>query len=128
MNAVIYAFDVGSTRTRKGVNGGSRFAWARKRPGSPIEGNDSKADLVCELREELSRGVKIALGIESPLFIPIPKQSEHLSKGRMNEGNRSFAAPVGLAVTNEPPRVYRRLQSVRGWSHGQATPVSFRRT
>jgi len=93
-----------------------------------IEGNDSKADLVCELREELSRGVKIALGIESPLFIPIPKQSEHLSKGRMNEGNRSFAAPVGLAVTNEPPRVYRRLQSVRGWSHGQATPVSFRRT
>jgi len=27
-----------------------------------IEGNDSKADLVCELREELSRGVKIALG------------------------------------------------------------------
>lgn len=99
MNETIYAFDVGSTRVRPGPKGRLRFAWARKRPGEPIEGNDSITDLVWELKGELGRGEKVALGIESPLFIPIPKSSEHLSKGRRNEGNRSFAAPVGLAVT-----------------------------
>lgn len=43
--------------------------------------------------------MSIALGFESPLFMPIPRSSAELSRGRHCEGNRSMFAPVGGYVT-----------------------------
>lgn len=78
-----------------------KFAWARVEPGSgsPIA-SVSVDDLVTQLRKDGSTdGISIALGFESPLFLPVPADSGSLSRGRCGEGNRSMFAPAGAAVT-----------------------------
>ena len=41
---------------------------------------------------------RISFGIEAPLFIPIPKFANHLSRGRIAEENRSCFAQAGAYV------------------------------
>jgi len=43
--------------------------------------------------------MSIALGFESPLFMPVPAGSAGLNRGRQGEGNRSMFAPAGASVT-----------------------------
>lgn len=92
MNRVIYACDVGSIPS-------GTFAWARVASGggNPIASAHID-DLVMRLRQDMRTGVSIALGFESPLFMPIPKDSADLCRGRAGEGNRSMFAPAGAAV------------------------------
>ncbi len=96
MKRVIYACDVGSVRA-------GSFAWARIEPGpgsSVPETSSSIDDLIARLRQDLcTEGVSIALGLESPLFMPVPGESGSLCRGRGGEGNRSMFAPAGAAVT-----------------------------
>jgi len=75
---------------------------ASERHVSASTQNQARAALVCLYREVLQRDVPWLANIDR-------------AKGPQR-------------IRSEPPRVYRRLQSVRGWSHGQATPVSFRST
>lgn len=56
-------------------------------------------ELATAIAADLRRGRSVALGFEAPLTIPVPEDHRRLSFGRSNEGNRSFAAPPGLAVT-----------------------------
>src|SRR5258708_2516814 len=89
---VIFAFDVGSTR--------SRFGWARIEPDtdSDMVGSTDIDQLAAWIGRDLKRNYSVALGIEAPLFLPEPNNAADLSRSRNGEGNRSFAAPPGLAV------------------------------
>lgn len=96
---VIYACDVGTTRSGRN---GPAFAWAKILPQEhPIRVRVSQdiEHLVTDIATEIQEGKSVALGFEAPLFIPIPTNVENLCRGREGEGNRSFAAPAGLAVT-----------------------------
>lgn len=93
-NRCVYACDVGSTRRE-------RFAWVRLDPkssGPSLVGSTNIEGLTDSLEADLNAGASIALGFESPLFVPVPDSAADLSRGRAGEGARSFAAPVGLAV------------------------------
>ncbi|MBD3400919.1 MAG: hypothetical protein GF399_11410 [Candidatus Coatesbacteria bacterium] len=79
--------DVGSTR-------GGNFAWARLENGWVVGGT-----AIDRLRAQLSRaceeGRPVALGLECPLWLPVPTAESCLSRGREGEGNRSCFAPAG---------------------------------
>jgi hypothetical protein len=100
MQQVIYACDIGSTIPSRRTNTAS-FAWVRLDPqqADAIIGCSDMTLLVKHLQRDLQDQVSIALGIEAPLFIPVPQAAAGLSRSRIGEGNRSFAAPTGLAVT-----------------------------
>ncbi len=51
--------------------------------------------LVKNLSDDIENGKSIALGFEAPLFMSVPDQSDDLSRGRGNEGNRAMFAPAG---------------------------------
>ncbi len=100
MKRVIYTCDVGSTRYQK-KGRSPAFAWARLLPNKgikSIQGSSDIEQLVRRLELDIKEGRSVALGFETPLFIPVPESSRDLSKGREGEGNRSFASTVGLAV------------------------------
>lgn len=94
MNRVIYACDIGSIRA-------GHFAWARVVPGQGTPHVSRSIDhLVTQLSEDAYEGSKsIAIGFESPPFMPVPAGSASLGHGRENEGNRSMFAAVGASVT-----------------------------
>lgn len=94
---VVYAMDVGSTRPSKAAPKGA-FGWAR------ASGEKEKPDLrvgtritemLDALAEDASRGAVITLGVEAPLWLPIPSEEPRLSEGRAAERSRSCFAPAG---------------------------------
>jgi hypothetical protein len=99
-NRSIYAVDVGTTRN--GRAGGPAFAWAcvGKAPlGNGVACSSAIEQLAVEIERDLLAGRSVALGFESPLFIPVPADPTRLSSGREGDGARSWSAPAGLAVT-----------------------------
>lgn len=89
----IYACDVGSCR-----NG--NFAWARIRPeraSQPISSPDIE-ELIATLQGDLTEGLSIALGFESPLFVPVPTEPNDIGRSRAGEGNRPFSAGAGASA------------------------------
>ena len=93
MSRAIYACDVGSVQA-------GTFAWARVGPGLGNPKVSASIDgLVTQLRQDVETdGMSVALGFESPLFMPVPKFSDNLCRGRDGEGNRSMFAPPGATV------------------------------
>ena len=69
---IIYAVNVGSTRMRPPA-----FGWARLRSDAPgaVRGGVGVDDLVVGVRGDLVHGRSVALGLEAPLFIPVPEAS-----------------------------------------------------
>lgn len=94
MSRVIYACDIGSVIRKK-------FAWARLIPNrnENLQVSQNINELIECLISDARKGYNIALGFESPLFLPIPYRSDDLSRGRENETNRSVFAQAGAAVT-----------------------------
>lgn len=88
---IVYAIDVGSTK--KGA-----FAWAQARSTGDISVSTSIARLVESLESALRGSDQVSLGIEAPLYMPIPANEDALSSGRSGEGSRSMFAPAGSAV------------------------------
>lgn len=101
---VIYACDIGSTRQpraeRRNRIRGVAFAWAKVSPSEPSKVGVSQdiEKLAQSVGDDLLAGKNVALGFEAPLFFPVPRAASDLSRGRSGDGNRSFAAPAGLAV------------------------------
>lgn len=94
---MIYAVDVGSTLTgRNGV----AFAWAKvpRAGGQPVASVDPAA-LADSVASDVGAGEPVAIGLEAPLYIPVPTDVTRLSRGRQNEGDRSCFAPAGGYVT-----------------------------
>jgi len=111
MNRVIYACDIGSVQA-------GRFAWARVVPGQGRPyASGSIDDLITQLSDDAREGNKsIAIGFESPLFMPVPAKIANLGHGRRNEGNRSMFAQVGASVTtlgiHQAAWILRALRSI----------------
>ncbi len=94
---MIYAIDIGSTIPgRNGV----AFAWSGvNEEGREVRTGSCPENLANEIASRINAGESVALGIEAPLFIPVPNDKSNLSKGRHNERDRSWAAPAGGYVT-----------------------------
>lgn len=114
MNGVVYACDVGSTRS-------GAFAWVRAdlgQDGDEFTGSQDIEALADALVADLATGRPISLGFEAPLFIPVPDDPSELSAARPGEGSSSFSAPPGLAVAtlglHQLAWILRRIQPAGG--------------
>jgi hypothetical protein len=86
----IYAVDIGTTLKKKA------FAWAVTQPESEeVWADQCIENLVEAMAADLRQGVSVALGLEAPLFLPVPDSADDLSKGRPVDTNRSCFAPAG---------------------------------
>lgn len=94
MDRAIYACDIGSVRA-------GSFAWVRADPRSTrLVGSACIDSLVESLFQDITSGNRsVALGLEAPLFMPVPDDSQELNSGRDDEGQRSMFAPAGATVT-----------------------------
>jgi hypothetical protein len=90
----VYCADIGSVRTKK-------FAWATD---APLPASDSQLsatsidDLCTAVEHSLRRKQRVALGFETPLFIPVPAESKDLGRARAGEGDKPWSASAGAAV------------------------------
>ena len=85
----IYAVDIGTTLKKKA------FAWAVTQPESEeVWAGQCIENLVEAMATDLRQGVSVALGLEAPLFLPVPDSADDLSKGRPVDTNRSCFAPA----------------------------------
>jgi hypothetical protein len=91
------AIDVGSTRTSKKAPHGN-LGWIRvdTLPEARIVAAGTEIDrCVTTIASALDDDQQVALGLESPGWLPVPARSEDLCRGRNGEGNRSCFAPAG---------------------------------
>lgn len=88
---VTYAADVGKPKN---------LGWARRSTDTKTvgEGLNSLAEAMAS---DASHGLSIAIGFESPLFLPLAQQPEELltSRGPKKEGRRPWSAGAGPAAT-----------------------------
>lgn len=88
-DAVVFCCDIGSVKQ-------GAFGWVRTEvSASRIRGGKDIDACESLLQQDLRAGRRVALGIESPLFLPIPAGSNGLSRGRKGDGDRSCFAPAG---------------------------------
>ena len=81
---VICAVDVGSVKQ-------GNFAWA-----SSVRAGDSKMEtLIAAITEDFAASRAVALGFESPLWIPIADDPYQLTCAQRGEGNRPWLAGAG---------------------------------
>lgn len=93
-NPIVYVADAGS------VSKGN-FHWVS--PASNDDDSDKIEQLGVSIVSQLEAGRKVALGYESPLFVPLPASPERLGKSRDGEctpetGNRPFNAGAGASL------------------------------
>lgn len=86
----IYCADIGSIKN-------DNFGWAvvdgdRQRGGTAIR------ELVDEVVRSLAAGVKVALGFECPLWVPVPNDPMGLTAGRAVDGNKAWSAGAGASA------------------------------
>lgn len=86
--SAIFCCDIGSVRR-------AAFGWARTIGDGPVEGGRDIDACADHIRRALDRGMRVALGIEAPLFLPVPPDRAGLSLGRTGERDRSCFAPSG---------------------------------
>lgn len=106
---VVYCADVGSV-------GKGNFGWARLDTGSgSTHVSRDIEQLVAAASVDLREKRPVALGFESPLWVPLPEDSEDLGKGRPNEGSPSWSGGPGGSVfatgAAQVPWVLRELRN-----------------
>lgn len=87
-NFVVWAADVGSIKNK-------RFGWCCAESKESFISGTNIFDFVKGISDDLSAGMKIALGFECPLFVPVTNDPNHLTSARPGEGNRSWSAGAG---------------------------------
>ena len=93
MNAdglAICCADIGSVRNHN-------FGWASVR-GDRHRGGKEIGGLVEEVVRSLAAGVKVALGFECPLWVPVPDDPTGLTAGRAVDGNKPWSAGAGAGA------------------------------
>jgi hypothetical protein len=71
--------------------------WQISSSGAEQGGRDLN-DLATLLADDLTRGEKVALGFEAPLFIPLPSSTEGLGRQRIGEVGRPWCAGAGAST------------------------------
>lgn len=84
---VVYAVDVGSVKQ-------GNFAWA----SSARPGDRHMETLIAAINADLAASRAVALGFESPLWIPIADDPDQLTCARRGEGNRPWSAGAGCGA------------------------------
>jgi hypothetical protein len=88
---VAFCVDVGSTK-----KGNFGWARARRRDGeAEVVGGNNIDDCVKQIRSVVGPNTDVALGLEAPLWLPVPSAAEGLSAGRDGEADRSCFAMIG---------------------------------
>ena len=92
---IAYCADVGSV-----PKGGFGWARATQDGGSTlVKGGPRIDDLVSHLADDIEKRHRASLGIEAPLFLPVPGASGDLCRGRDGDSSRSCFASAGACVT-----------------------------
>jgi hypothetical protein len=112
---VVYVCDIGSIRK-------NNFAWVRsiqQLAGTDFESFNEGTDIdecVTSIKNDLINGMAIAIGLECPLFIPIPLQKRELGKARDNETIAWSASPAAcVAMTGLQQLAYILKQTSEYW-------------
>jgi hypothetical protein len=91
----VFCADIGSIARGK-------FAWARRHPGEPDEEVHVPASiesLAGAVVYHLTRERPVALGLEMPLFVPVPSATQQLGKARPCDTNApAWSSSVGASV------------------------------
>jgi hypothetical protein len=96
MDSCTYVCDVGSTKANR--RGEAAFGWSRvscEGQTRSVSGGAKIDSLISCFRADAGRRQRLSLGMECPLYFPVPSKSSGLSCGRDSEGNRSCFAPAG---------------------------------
>lgn len=95
MDGVVYACDIGSVKPRT-----QSFAWSRNVSLADAPSASKNIDeLITSIVADAKNGASISLGLEAPLFLPVPVASCKLNSGRNGEKDRSMFAQAGAVVT-----------------------------
>lgn len=86
----IYCADVGSIK-----NG--NFGWAVVHGGQQ-RGGKKIGELADDVVGSLGAGIKVALGFECPLWVPVPDEPSGLTAGRAVDGNKTWCAGAGVGA------------------------------
>jgi hypothetical protein len=91
----IYCADVGSIKQ-------GNFGWARTGfPAFDLErhrGGTEIVELVDAVDGDLTNGVRVALGFECPLVVPVPAEALRLGSARTGDGTRAWSAGAGTGA------------------------------
>lgn len=82
----------------KSGRGASNFGWAARLPDGPWREGDWPDDLADLVAERLIAGGRVALGVEAPLFVPVPEAADDLGTARKGEGSYAWSSHVGSTV------------------------------
>jgi len=86
---VIYAADIGSIKANK-------FGWNCIDMNQVTSFSDSSIiNFANHMTDDLSRGKKICVGFECPLFLNLPDDPIELTSARLGEGDRAWSASAG---------------------------------
>ena len=87
----IFCADIGSVAA-------GRFGWFGDGPDGRSESGRGIEDLASTVAEKITSGMKVALGFECPLYVPLRDDPMLLTKARHGEGNRSWSAGAGCGA------------------------------
>ena len=106
--------DIGSVRR-------GRFGWASLPDAAGVD-HASPKSLARFVIESLAANLKVALGFECPLWVPVAEEPSDLTQARMGEGNRAWSAGAGAgSLTTGLAEVTWILDQIRqGASHVEA--------
>lgn len=90
---IIWCADIGSISK-------NRFGWCRgtTQANSSLVTGSSIQDFAEGIAKDLSKGYKIALGFECPLFVPVTDNPQNLTSSRKGEGDRPWSAGAGCGA------------------------------
>jgi hypothetical protein len=88
-DVVVAAVDVGAVRN---------IGYWRDAPGEGEAGGHRLDDLAGRLATDLTRGRSVALGLEAPLFVPLPEAAGDLNRQRAGERGRPWCAGAGTGA------------------------------
>lgn len=87
---IIYCADIGSVRI-------NHFGWARLDGEQDHKCNDIVA-LVDDIARAITKGRKVALGFECPLWVPVSTKPQDLTAGRRVDKDRPWSFGAGITV------------------------------
>jgi len=90
MDIIVWCADIGSVK-------GKKFGWCRSDGKSFVEGTDI-VEFCRGIAKDLSAGIKVALGLECPLFVPVSENPLLLTSSRYGEGDRAWSARAGCGA------------------------------
>lgn len=90
---VVWCADIGSIKK-------NRFGWCRAELGTSnsFSMGSSIEDFAIGIARDLSKGNKVAVGFECPLFVPISDNPLNLTSARNGEKDRAWSAGAGCGA------------------------------